>query len=149
MLTKSALIVSTLLASWSTGAFGQEHAPDTKPVYRVIVNPSNPTTAIDKKQLAEIFLKRSTRWSNGVVARPADLGTESSIRKKFSDEVLNRSVLAVKSYWQQVIFSGRDVPPPELDSDEEIVKFVLKNAGAVGYVSSSADLNGAKILTVK
>jgi hypothetical protein len=41
------------------------------------------------------------------------------------------------------------VPPPELDGDEEIVRFVLKNAGAVGYVSSGAALDRAKTLVVK
>jgi hypothetical protein len=36
-----------------------------------------------------------------------------------------------------------------LDSDDEVVTYVLKHAGAVGYVSVEAKLNGAKVLTVR
>lgn len=142
-----ALTIALVLAA-AFSAEGADERPSAGSVFRVIINPANPTTTIDRKALAELFLKRSTRWSNGEVVRPVDLDAESALRKKFSTEVLSRSVPAVKSYWQQVIFSGRDVPPPELDSDEEVVKFVLKNVGAVGYVSGTTPLNGAKVLTV-
>jgi hypothetical protein len=55
----------------------------------------------------------------------------------------------VRSYWQQRIFSGRDVPPPELDSDDAVIGFVSKYAGAVGYVSGAAKLVGVRELGIK
>jgi len=118
------------------------------PVYVVIVHPSNPAARADRKFLEEAFLKKTTRWDHGEVIRPVDHVPDSPVRRKFSEEVLRRSVAAVRSYWQQMIFSGRDVPPPELASDEDVVKYVLKYPGAVGYVSGSADTNGAKIVSV-
>jgi len=54
----------------------------------------------------------------------------------------------VRSYWQQRIFSGRGVPPPEVDSDADVVRFVLKYRGSVGYVSGRAEIGKAKVLTV-
>jgi ABC-type phosphate transport system substrate-binding protein len=63
--------------------------------------------------------------------------------------VLKRSVAAVKSYWQQKVFSGQNVPPPELDSDQQVVTFVLRNPGAVGYVSSAANVEGVKTLSLR
>ncbi len=78
-----------------------------------------------------------------------DLNPDSPARNKFSDEVLQRSVAAIKSYWQQLVFSGRDLPPPELDTDEDVVKYVLKHSGAIGYVSASANINGAQPVTVE
>ena len=59
------------------------------------------------------------------------------------------SVAAVKLYWQQAVFSGRDVPPPELDSEQEVVRFVLRNPGAIGYVSDGADIGAARALPLK
>ena len=56
---------------------------------------------------------------------------------------------AVKSYWQQLIFSGRAIPPPELDSDEEVVRYVAKYPGAVGYVSGGSELSGVRTVIVK
>ena len=119
------------------------------PPYVIVVHPSNPATSLPRKFLAEAFLKKTTRWDHGEVIRPADQVADSPVRRKFSEEVIKRSVAAVRSYWQQLIFAGRDVPPPELPSDEDVIKFVLKYPGAVGYVSGTADVAGAKIVGVE
>jgi hypothetical protein len=55
----------------------------------------------------------------------------------------------VRAYWQQRIFSGRDVPPPELDSDQQVVDYVMKYPGAIGYVSGAADLKGARAVQIR
>ena len=55
----------------------------------------------------------------------------------------------MRSYWQQVIFSGRDVPPPELSGDGSVLEDVKIHAGAVGYVSGGASTAGAKVLAVR
>jgi len=117
--------------------------------FRVIVNPANHVTALDRKLLTEVFLRKTTRWPGGELIRPVDLGTDSAVRRRFTEDVMNRSVAAVKSYWQSLIFSGRAVPPPELDSDEEVMRYVAKYAGAVGYVSGVGELSGVKVVAVK
>ncbi len=117
--------------------------------YQVVVNPNNPTASLDRETVAEAFLKKTTEWPEGATMRPVDLPASSPVRRQFSEEVLHRSVSEVKGYWQQRIFSGRDVPPPELDSDDEVIKYVLKYEGGIGYVSGGAALNGAKVLSVR
>ena len=123
--------------------------PAPAPGYVVIVHPRNPVTSLDRKQVGRIFLKKVTRWSDDEVVRPVDASVRSPTRRRFSQDVLSRSVAAVKSYWQQLVFSGRGIPPPELDSDEAIVSYVLKHRGAIGYVSSTTNLNGARIVGVR
>jgi len=117
--------------------------------YRVIAHPSNAMTVVERRFLSDAFLKKATRWPNGEIIRPVDLGADAAARRRFSIDVLSRSVEAVKSYWQQAIFAGRDVPPPELDNDDEVLKYVLKYPGAVGYVSGGANTGAAKLLVVK
>ena len=119
------------------------------PVYIVIVNPNNPTTSVSRKFLEDAFLKKTTRWPNDDLIKAADQPPNTLVRSRFSTEVVHRSVSEVKSYWQQRIFSGQDVPPPELDDDDEVVKYVLKHKGGVGYVTRDAKLSGVKILVVK
>jgi hypothetical protein len=82
------------------------------------------------------------------VIRPVDLDERAPIRRRFSDQILNRSVPAVKSYWQQLIFSGRGVSPPELDGDAAIIEYVARNPEAVGYVGSGASVAGVKVVQV-
>ncbi|SRR6266478_3275570 len=117
--------------------------------FRVVVNPQNVATSVDRKFVADAFLKKVTRWPDGEAVRPVDLQPESPARARFSDEIVKRSVSAVKSYWQQLVFSGREIPPPELDSDEEVIRYVLRFPGAIGYVSGAASADRVKVVTVK
>lgn len=117
--------------------------------YRVIVNPANPTTAVERRFLAEAFLKKTTRWPDGSLIRPVDQGGDAPSRQRFSEDILGRSIAAVRSYWQQMVFAGRNLPPPELDSDDEVVRYVLKYGGAVGYVSGAANVERVKTMVVK
>ena len=56
----------------------------------------------------------------------------------------------MKSYWQKMIFSGRDVPPPEKGSPDEVVAFVRSHGGGIGYVPAGTVLGaGVKVLVVK
>jgi ABC-type phosphate transport system substrate-binding protein len=116
--------------------------------YQVICHPSNPASSADRQFLQDTFLKKVKEWPGGASAHPIDLHPSSVVRREFSKEILRRPVEAVRSYWQQRIFAGRDLPPPEVGDDDEVVRLILKDPGAVGYVSASANLKGAKVLTV-
>jgi len=127
---------------------GLAETPSTPP-YQVIVNAANGVVSVDRKFLSDTFLKKTTRWGNGELIRPVDQHALSEVRRRFTEQVLNRSVTAVRSYWQQVIFSGRDVPPPELAGDAEVVEYVNQHTGAIGYVSGGASTAGAKVVAVR
>jgi len=124
-------------------------AADTpRSAYVVIVHSANRASRIDRQFLAEAFLRRATRWPDDTPIRPVDLGPDARARIRFSDEVLSRSVASVRSYWQQRIFSGQGLPPPELPDDESVVAYVLSHPGAIGYVGPGAALNGTKTVEV-
>jgi ABC-type phosphate transport system substrate-binding protein len=116
---------------------------------RVVVNPANMTAEISREELVNIFLKRTTQWQSGSVIVPVDLSAKAPERGAFCRSVLRKSVSSVISYWQQQIFSGRDVPPIEKDSDAEVLTFVRTHPNAIGYVSLSADLDGVKALRIR
>jgi ABC-type phosphate transport system substrate-binding protein len=116
--------------------------------YRIICHPSNPISSADRQFLEDTFLKKVREWPGGASSHPIDLQPSSVVRREFSNEILRRPVEAIRSYWQQRIFAGRDLPPPEVGDDDEVVRMVLKDPGADGYVSSAANLKGAKVLTV-
>src|SRR5689334_20752347 len=88
--------------------------------FQVIVHPDNHCRSIRRIRLANLFLKKTKFWEDGTPAQPLDLSQSSPIRERFSEKVLDRSISAVKNYWQQMIFSGRDVPPPEFDSEQKV-----------------------------
>src|SRR5258708_6131694 len=88
------------LAAWLPLAVATAGA-ESSPEFRVIVHPDNPSTGLSREFLIDAFLKRSTRWSDGETIRPVDQRPDSAARRRFSELILQRSVAAVKSYWQQ------------------------------------------------
>jgi len=120
-----------------------------EPGFRVIVHPKVPVSSVERDFLEQAFLKRKTRWPGGETIHPVDQRADAAVRKRFSEQVLKRSVAAVKRYWQQRIFSGRDVPPPEFDTDHAVVAYVRDHAGAVGYVTEDADVGSVKTVTLR
>jgi len=140
---------ASLCAAAALGFALRSQAQEAAPDFRVIAHPSRPSSSVERAFLADAFLKKVTRWADGENIRPADLRPNSAARKRFTEVVLKRSVGAVRSYWQQRIFSGRDVPPPELDSDEDVLAFVAKHPGAIGYVSGAAKIQGVRELSIR
>ncbi len=108
--------------------------------YVVIVNEANDISALRADEVSKIFFKKAHRWPNGNDVVPVDLPESAPAREAFSAAVHGKSVGAVRAYWQQQIFSGRDVPPAEKGSDEQVIAFVRATPGAIGYVSAGATL---------
>jgi ABC-type phosphate transport system substrate-binding protein len=138
------LLSALTLAGLSAGLRANPPAP-----YRIVVHPNNPASTVERRMLEDAFLKKIKTWPGGETIRPVDLDSGSPTRQRFTEEVLRRPVAAVRAYWQQCIFSGRNVPPPELGSDDEVISYVMKYTGAVGYVSGNAALRGAKPISVR
>ena len=136
-------VLSAMVLAMAISAFAS--AAD----FKVIVNSSNSSTKISKTDLNAIFLKKMVKWGDGTPAAPVNQSKKSPVRDSFTTAVHGKSVAAVDSYWQQQIFSGRDVPPAEKASDAEVVAFVKANAGAVGYVSDGALTAGVKVVGVE
>jgi ABC-type phosphate transport system substrate-binding protein len=143
------LLVPCGLALLSTGsrAFGAAQEPPSG--FRLIVHPDVAAQALDREFVADVFLKKATRWPDSSPIAAVDLRFGSPVRQSFSERVLLRSASAVRSYWQQRIFTGRGVPPPELDSDEAVIRYVQSRRGAVGYVSEKAALGAVKVVSVR
>ncbi len=116
--------------------------------YRVMLNASNPVTSMARSQVSSLFLKNVSVWPDGRPVLPVDLTEDSPTRQTFSKDIHRRSVAAIKSFWQQKIFSGREVPPPELPSDAEVIAYVKAHAGAVGYVAQTPSDSGVKVLNI-
>jgi ABC-type phosphate transport system substrate-binding protein len=113
----------------------------------LVTNGANPAASLSKQQAASIFLKKAAKWPSGLAAAPIDQGKQSKIRDTFARAVHGKAASALDAYWQQQIFSGGDVPPPEKGSDADVLEFVRSNKGALGYVSAGAAL-GADVKAV-
>ena len=117
--------------------------------FKVIANEGVSETELSKDVAAKLFLKQAAKFPSGTAAKPVDLNKASAVRAEFSTAVLGRPVTAVETYWQQQIFSGKDVPPPAKASDDDVIAFVKGTPGAIGYVSAAAATAGVKVIAIK
>jgi ABC-type phosphate transport system substrate-binding protein len=111
--------------------------------YVVVVNAASSVSTISKAELSNVFLKKSSKLT------PVDQQKGTAVRDAFSKTVLGRPASAVATYWQQQIFAGKDVPPPEKGDDAAVLAFVKSTPNGVGYVSAGADVGGVKTVTVQ
>lgn len=142
------LIVS--LAALAAFAFAL-WSPAQSSSFKVVVHPDNPTTSLTSKELSRFLLKKSTRWNESGFSEsvaPIDLDSKSSVREAFSKAIHGRSAASIESFWNRQIFSGENVPPPEVSSDAEVIDHVRRVRGAIGYVSSDANVSGVKVVTL-
>ncbi len=115
--------------------------------YKIVVNPSNSVTSLSREDVSRIFLKKSTKFPDGRSVSPVDLPVSSPVRESFSKNIHGKPASAVDAYWQQQIFSGRDIPPAQ-KSESAALSFVRSNENGIAYVSAGADTAGLKIITV-
>ena len=137
-----------LLAGVIALSGGGSAAPSGEPRYWVVVHPDNPSSTLRRDEVSRLFLKKTTRWSDGRTAVPVDLVVSAPARDVFSRDVHRRPATAIKKYWQQMVFSGQSAPPPEVATEADVLALVRSDPAAIGYVSDEVSLRGVKILDI-
>jgi len=135
------IIALLLMLAMSSGAYAAS--------FKLIVNDSVKARSLSKKTVSDYFLKKAKKWADGTTVVPVDQIESSEVRDQFSRAVHGKPAAAIKSYWTQQIFSGRDVPPVEKKSDAEVIAFVKSNPGAIGYVADTTATDGVRVVTLE
>lgn len=116
--------------------------------FKLIVNPANPVTALDRTFLRSAFLRETLAWESGTPVHPIALPSSATASARFAEQILKKSVPQLRSYWVQRIFSGKGTPPPELESTAAVLTRVLSDPGAVAYIPEETDPGAAKVVQV-
>lgn len=134
MRTATGLLIAFALST--AGMLRAEEMP-----FKVVVPAAMAGNAIKRSMVADIFLKKVTRWGDGSAISPVDQSTTSPVRISFSQQVLGKPVAGVQIHWMRQMSSpGGSSPPPVKTSDDDVIAFVGAKPGAIGYVSEAATL---------
>lgn len=117
--------------------------------FKVVANRSLGVESLTRDTLSRIFLRKVTRLEGDLLLKPVEPREDSPVARAFTERVHQKSPAALRSYWNALIFSGRDVPPVQKGTDEAVVAYVREHAGAIGYVSPSADASGVAVVQVR
>ena len=142
------LLVAALLAPGGNSTAADS---DSRPgaAYQIIVNPANRVSSVGRGFLSNVYLKKVATWGNDWTVRPVQLSRRFPLREQFTREILKKSPSQLRSYWNRQIFSGKAVPPLEFETQEDVIRYVLANKGAIGYVAAGVNPRGAKIVKLE
>jgi len=110
----------------------------------IITHPSN-TSSLSQKDIERIYLGKENQFPNGKAVEAANL-KDGALKDAFNSDLLNRSSAQIGAYWSKLIFTGKGIPPTELETEADVVAFVASNENAIGYVDSSAVTPEVKVI---
>lgn len=122
------MFIVLLLVPW--GALAQEMV--------IIVHNDNQVAEISQRDLKNIFLGKKSQWEDGSMIQPIILN-EELLHGTFLKSFLKRGKKQYETYWKRMIFTGQGSPPKSGKTEADILDFVAKNPGAIGYISTKAD----------
>lgn len=133
-----AIIVAAGLAT-SLSAF----AADVK----IIANPSVKTDAVSSEELKSVFLEEKNSLSDGSRVEPV-ISKGGSAHDAFLKEYLGKTDTTLQNYYRTLVFTGKGSMPKAEASDSDIVAYVARTRGAIGYVGVATSTDGVKTLSV-
>ena len=113
----------------------------------IIANPGLDDNSIEQKDLQRIYLGKQTRWEDNTSIVPVMLKS-GPLQDEFIEGYLDRSIQRFATYWRQMVFTGKGVPPKSFASESDLVDFVARTPGSVGFASTGTNVSGVKVLAV-
>lgn len=114
---------------------------------QIIANSSVSAASVSTSELKGIFLGTSATLAGTHVDPVFEKG--GATHEAFLKDYLGKSDAALQTYYRSLVFTGKGSMPKMLASDAEVVAYVAKTKGAIGYVSSAAATTGVKTLEIK
>jgi TonB family protein len=114
---------------------------------KIVVNPSVTADSIAVTELRSVFLLQRRTLKDGSPVEPV-LQKRGATHEAFLRQYLNRDSEEIHIYYQGLVFTGKGSMPKQLDSDAEVVAYVARMRGAIGYVSAASPADGVRVLEV-
>ncbi len=114
----------------------------------LVAHPDNSEGVLDHDEIRRIYLGKKTHWSDDTPIVPVILKSGDT-HEEFLDEYLDRTAHRFVSYWRQMVFTGKGIPPKSFTDEAQLIIFVAATPGSVGYVSESSLVPEVQTLTIR
>ena len=113
-----------------------------------IANKETKVTSITADDAKNIMLGNKQKFDDGSLLKLAIL-TEGPVHEKVVRDYTQRSSDQFEKYWKKLVFSGKGIMPEQFKSDSEMIDFVSKTPGAIGYVAKASVTPAVVAIEVK
>lgn len=122
-------------------------APVARADYYVVVSEASPVVQLSQKDVLHLFMGRSRSFPDGSAAAPHDLAA-STQREGFYRALSGMSLAQVTSYWARLMFSGRSLPPAQLDDESALVAKLRQDSAAIGWLPAPPSAKGLRTVLI-
>ena len=121
-------------------------SPASAADFKLVANPSVKASDISIDELKAVFLATKTSLEGSEI-EPVLAKTGAAHEAFLKD--LGKTDSALSTYYRSLVFTGKASMPKLCGSDAEVIEYVAKTKGAIGYVSAEAKAPGTKTLGLK
>lgn len=112
----------------------------------LVVHKDNPTDALSRSQLIDLYMGKYVAFPDGARAVPVDIEEDLETREKFYELLVGMPLARVNAYWSKVKFSGRARPPTQQKDEKAILNFVTQTENAIAYVHQNSVTDDVKVV---
>jgi ABC-type phosphate transport system substrate-binding protein len=105
-------------------------------------------TALTEKDLQKIFLGKQVQWQDTSAIHPATV-KEAELHKAFLEQYIKKSSSQWVTHWKRMVFTGNGTPPEQFANQQELLDYVTKTRGAIGYVDAEFPIENVIILEIQ
>jgi ABC-type phosphate transport system substrate-binding protein len=113
----------------------------------VLVNGASAVAGISDDDLKDYYLGKKASWPDGskvTVVVLKDGASHENLMKK-----LGKSTSQFSTGWKKLVFTGKGSMPEQVGSEDELVAFVAKTPGSIGYADAGKVKDGVKAVPAK
>jgi ABC-type phosphate transport system substrate-binding protein len=113
-----------------------------------IAHKDAPETTLSQKDIQEIFLGKRAQWQDNSAIHPVTVQDEE-LHNAFLAQYIKKTESKWNAYWRRLVFTGTGTPPPQFETEQELVQYVVKTKGAIGYVDAETPVENVAIIKIK
>jgi TonB family protein len=114
---------------------------------KIVANPSVRADSITPAELKSVFLEDRRSLNDGSHVELV-LAKGGAVHDAFLHQYIGKSDDDLRTYYRTLVFTGTGAMPKFFDSDTEIMHYVARTRGAIGYVSGDFPTAGVKVLAI-
>ena len=120
---------------------------DVRAEIYLVVSTGSPIQTLSRKEAIDLFTGRA-RTIRGEATQLFDLSRDSKERASFYQSLTGKSLAQINSYWSRLMFSGQNLPPQPMSSEQAMIESLRTNPNGLGYLTRLPKDGGLRTVLV-
>ena len=114
----------------------------------IVSNKTVGDTIMNRDDIKEIFLGKRVQWSDNSKIHIVTL-QNPGLHNAFLKEFIKKSPKQYKNYWKKMVYTGKGKTPRKFGSVQDLLEYVAKTKGAIGYINKEVTAVNVNTVTVQ